>query len=127
MGKFTSEGFEYDDGKLVQWPDDNEIRVVDLDGNTVAVYREDDMEYHEWVAKFQAMRGLTVEQLIEQLKQCKNQKAVACLCVDGMSYSAISAVVDRTTAGEQGDDIGNALLTLDPESEVATTLKQLEV
>jgi len=124
MGKYTKEGFEYDDGTLVSKPEDGEIRVMDLDGNTMDVYREGDMEYHEWLAKFKLTGGLTIEELIAKLQLCKNKKAVACLCVDSLSYSAINGVLDATR--DDADDIGNALLTLDPESEVAMALEQLE-
>lgn len=85
-----------------------------------------DMARAEWDAKFHASSGLTVEELIEKLQQCKNKKAVASLCVDGLSYSAINAVIDGTCEEESDGNIGNALLTLDPQSEVALALEQLE-
>jgi len=127
MGKYTSEGFEYDDGTLVSKPEDGEIRVTDLDGNTMNVYRIGEPEFDEWNAKFLAERGgLTIWKLIRKLQQCRNKDAIACLSVDGLTYSAIVDVTDTTHAPKSDGDIGHALLSLDPESEVALALERME-
>jgi len=127
MGKFTDEGFEFDDGTLVSPPKDSEIRVTDLDGNTMDVYREGQPEYAEWNVRFLAERSglLTIRKLIRRLQLCRNLDAIACLSVDGLTYSAIVDVTDMTHAPKSDGDMGNALLTLDPESEVSMALNQL--
>ncbi len=68
---------------------------------------------------------LTAREAIEQLSKVKNLDAVLCLCVDGLTYSPIESLIDRTCQPEADGNIGNALLTLDPQSEVAIALNRL--
>lgn len=65
---------------------------------------------------------LTVRELIEALQKCCNPDSVVCLSVEGFPYAMITGVVDETCPPEADGHIGNALLKLDPRSDISVAL-----
>ena len=50
---FSSDGFELDDGSVVEWPEgDGLIRLRDADGESIAVWYPDDLQWEEYAKIF---------------------------------------------------------------------------
>jgi hypothetical protein len=68
---------------------------------------------------------MTARELGERLLNVKNPDAVVVLCVQDACYSALEFKVDESQEEDEDCVIGNVLLELDSESDVAQGLKNM--